>query len=434
MPKNIQAVRGMSDRLPADQLWFDWILRQFRRKAEVFNFNFIETPTVEFAALFDRSVGKVTDIVEKEMFEVNRLNKSVNVDQTDTDTMVLRPEGTAPIARAYIENGMNSLPQPVMLAYASKMYRYDRPQKGRLREFNQIGIEIIGDRHPINDALAILVAWQVLDSLRLRKFCVLEINTIGDVACKPKITKAVQDYFKQYSKHLCTDCQNRIKTQPLRILDCKNENCQAVVEGAPQLVDLVCPECNSHFQAVLEYLDELDIPYELNPRLVRGLDYYTRTTFEIRLREDERRQNALGGGGRYDELMKILGGKDAPGIGWALGVERIIEALKENKITPPPAINPAVMAIQIGERARKLMIKVVATLAKRGIKVATYLSKDILKSQLKTADKLNVRWALIVGQKEAYDQTVIIRNLEDRSQETVPLEKIDQAIIKRIKK
>lgn len=432
MPKIIQRPRGTQDILPTDQKYWRAIQASVDKILTKFSFGRIDTPVFESEETFLRPIGQHSDIVEKEMYEVTRLNDSKEIDD-ENKRLVLRPELTSATARAFIEHGFQSLPQPVKLWYFGPIFRYDRPQKGRYRQFYQYGLEIFGDASATADALVILTVWQILAELKIEKFVVLEVNTIGDKSCRPKIRKTLGDYFKNYTKELCADCQRRLSTNPLRILDCKVANCQPIIDQAPSVLDLVCEVCKDHFRLVLEHLDDLDIGYDLNPRLVRGLDYYTRTTFEIRAKDDERRQASLGGGGRYDELIEMMGGQSTSGVGFAGGVERLIELMVDQgqKVADRP--EPKICVVQFGQLARRKSLVLIAKLAKLGYSTISAFDKDSLNAQLKYANRMGVAYSLIIGQKEALENEVIVRNMSDGSQETVSVKKIDEVLKRRVK-
>jgi len=410
-----QTVTGMHDILPQDQAYYDKIQEAARKVFAFYDFEKIDTPVLEDANLFIKSVGENTDIVEKEMFTLKTKGK---------DILVLRPEGTAPIMRAYIEHGFLSLPQPVRLWYFGPFFRYEKPQAGRYRQFNQFGVEIIGESDPIVDVQTILVMYSVLNDLGLKGLMV-KVNSIGDDNCRPLYRKALVKYLREKKTGLCSDCQKRMKVNPLRVLDCKNEKCQEVLAAAPQSVDYLCEDCKKHLKDVLEYLDELKIPYCLDSRLVRGLDYYSRTVFEIEsTREGENAGGALAGGGRYDSLSKMLGGGETPACGAAAGVERIITEMKENKAKVSFNPVPEVFFAQIGPLAKKKSLPILEELRKSGIKVGEAFGKDALKAQLGKASRLGVKVVLILGQREALNNMILIRNMQTAKQVEVKQDEI----------
>ena len=298
----------MHDILPQEQVWFEKIRREVKEAVEFYNFQKIETPILEVADVFERSVGAGTDIVEKQMFLLKTKGG---------DRLVLRPEGTAGIVRAYIQHGLSHLGQPLKLYYQGPLFRYERPQAGRYRQFHQVGLEILGgEDDPIYEAQVIVPLFRILEGLKLKQLTI-RINTIGCKNCRPNYIKKLQDYYKGHQKKLCVDCVRRLHVNPLRLLDCTNPECQKLKTGAPSILDSLCSFCNRHFKAVLEYIEELGLPYQLDNYLVRGLDYYNRTAFEIYA---EGHEGALAGGGRYDYLVEMLGGRSTPAVGGALGV------------------------------------------------------------------------------------------------------------------
>jgi len=432
MKFKIQKPRGTKDILPEEQKFWQYIFDKIEKYAKSYNFNRLETPIIEFKDLFTHSIGEGTDIVEKEMYEVSRFNKTL-IEEDDKDQMVLRPEYTAGIIRAYIENGMQSLPQPVKLFSCGPVFRYDRPQKGRYRQFWQFNLEIISDASPLTDTLLILLIWQIFQDLGLKEDIVIDINSIGCKACKPKIKKKITEYYKKYLDIVCDSCKKRFVTNPLRLFDCKEEKCQKIIAGAPQIIDNLCSDCKKHFTQVLEYLDELNIPYDLNLKLVRGLDYYTRTTFEFRDLKDSGRQSSLGGGGRYDNLIESYGGRSTPAIGFAGGIERIVEKIKEKNLKISDQKGPDVYIIQIGEKAKRKALILLKSMGEKGITATCSFGKESLKAQLKEANKLKSRISLIIGQREALDNSVIIKDMEDATQETIDIKDLENILLKKLR-
>lgn len=423
MKNNFQTPKGMHDILPLDQIYYQRIINTASKVFGFWGCEKIDTPILEDAELFTKSVGESTDIVEKEMYSLKTKGK---------DFLVLRPEGTAPVVRSYIQHGMHTLPQPVKLWYAGQFFRYEKPQAGRFRQFWQFGTEIIGEEDSVVDAQTILMFYKTLKDLGLKDL-IVRINSIGDDECRPDYKKLLLKYLKNKKNSLCPDCQRRLKTNPLRVLDCKQEKCQEVLAQAPQMVDSLCPQCHKHFKEVLEFLDELKISYYLDPFLVRGLDYYTKTVFEIKLATSQE-DLTLAGGGRYDMLVQMLGGGDIPACGGAAGIERIIEILKSQKTRisfPAPA---QVFLAQIGTLAKKKSLVLLEEFRKANIKVEETLGKDSLKTQLNRADKIGAKIALIIGQKESLGETVIIRDMKTGRQTTVSQENIVKEVKKRLKK
>ncbi|MHB0869996.1 MAG: histidine--tRNA ligase, partial [Chloroflexota bacterium] len=336
-----QAPRGTQDVLPEDEKYWRYVEDTATRLAGQFGYGLIRTPTFEDTSLFVRGVGESTDIVTKEMY---------SFEDKGGESLTLRPEGTAPVLRAYLEHGMASRPQPVKMYYLMSMYRYDRPQAGRFREFHQFGAEAVGDGAPQVDAEVILLVWRFFESLGLRDLT-LQLNSIGCPHCRPAYLETLVRHFTAHQMKLCHDCQRRLELNPLRLLDCKNEQCQPAILSAPASAGHLCDECQDHFAELRQILDAFNLPVILNPRLVRGLDYYTKTVFEV-WPAAVGAQSALGGGGRYDGLMEQLGGKPTPGIGFATGIERIILKLKEQGIPVPDVGRPFVYVAYLGDEAK----------------------------------------------------------------------------------
>ncbi len=419
-----QSPLGMHDILFDDQRYYQKIYELCQEIAKFYGFEKIDTPILEQSELFTKGIGVATDIVRKQMFTLKTLGG---------DWLTLRPEATAPVVRAYIQHGMASFPQPVKLWYFGPFFRAERPQFGRYRQFWQFGFEIIGHKSPILDAQIIQIFYEILKSLKLKNL-IVEINSIGCPECRPHFKRALTSYFRFQQSRLCRDCRRRLKENVLRILDCKEEKCQPVIHQAPQILDYLCESCNQHLKEVLEFCDELGIPYHLNPYLVRGLDYYTKTTFEIKLANEENKKNlALVGGGRYDNLARVLGGKDYAGVGGAGGIERIIILMKERgkKIFPSPP--PKIFLAQLGKLAKRKSLKLLLEFKNAKIPVAEYLSSDSLRSQLERANKLGVRYVLILGQKEALNKEIILKDMKTGSQRLIKLDKIVAEMRKRLK-
>jgi histidyl-tRNA synthetase len=408
--------------LPEEHKYFDYVRGCFESVIRAVGFEEITTPTFEDTGLFIRGVGKSTDIVEKEMY---------TFDDKSKNSITLRPEGTASICRAYIEDGMQSWPQPVKLYYFEPFYRYDRPQAGRYREFWQFGFEMIGDKSPLADAIGITSAYRVYEKIGVIDDLSLQINSIGCRNCRDKYIKELSKFYRENIKKICPNCKVRLEVNPLRQLDCKEEKCRVLAEEAPQIINHLCSDCHQHFKEVLEYLDEVGIVYELNPSLVRGLDYYNRTVFEF-WSQKEGAQNSMGGGGRYDSLIEMLGGKDTPALGFAGGVDRIVEFLKSKEIEVENNGKADVYVAQIGDSARKKCFKLLNELWRNAISAEGCLDKGTISEQLGTANKLGVKYTMLIGQKEAYDDTVIIKEMSSGNQETYPTNKAISEIRKRL--
>lgn len=445
--KYFQSSTGMHDILPHEQPWYQAVEKKVEDIARFYRFDKIETPILEETELFTKGVGQSSDVVEKQMYTFRTKGG---------DSVTLRPEGTAPVVRSYIQHGMIALPSPVKLYYNEPFFRYERPQRGRLREFHQIGFEVFGENSPAIDGELIQIAYVILKEVGLNDLRI-EVNSIGDSFCRPYYKKLLANYFRNRAAGFCFDCKRRLKVNPLRIFDCKEEKCIQIRSQAPQIVDHLCQDCHAHFKGLLEILDEIEIPYELNPFLVRGLDYYTKTVFEIffvketgKAKEGEATnsegsrvadqqasemaaQEALAGGGRYDNLVRLLGGKDSPAVGFAAGVERIVAHMKEENVVLPKIQEPALFLAQLGDSAKKKSLRILEELRKAKIPTAESIGKNSLKSQLHLADKLSVKFTIIIGQEEVLHNSAILREMDSGSQETVSLDKLVEEIKKRLK-
>ena len=423
-PKQFQTVRGMRDILPDIQPYWQKVRKAVEKIANDYSYHRIDLPLVEFRELYERGTGEGTDIVEKEMFKFKTQGG---------DDVALRPEGTPGVVRAYLQNGMQSWSKPVKLSYIGPMYRYDRPQEGRYREFYQFGFEAIGEKDPILDAQVIQMALRVFKLIGFKKLS-LQINSIGCSECRPSYNSLLVSYLNNRKKSLCMDCKKRLKKNPLRVLDCKEEKCTQVVSQAPQSIDHLCKDCKDHFTFLLECLDELDVSYEINSRLVRGLDYYTKTVFEIWASNDEDgARMALGGGGRYDGLVQTLGGRPTPAVGFAAGVDRVTEKMKEMNVKAFYPATPKVYLAQLGDMAKKKSLKIFEELEKSGIGVAESFGRGNLRSQLNQANQLDMDLVLIIGQREALDETVIIKDMKCGSQEVISFKKVVDQVKKKLK-
>jgi histidyl-tRNA synthetase len=337
-------------------------------------------------------------------------------DRSDNE-LALRPEGTAPVCRAYIEHGMDNLPQPVKLYYFADIFRYERPQAGRYRQHHQFGCEAIGEASPVIDAEVIHLALTFFSSLGLKQFS-LHLNSIGCRQCRPDYLKKLKKYYEPVAPTLCDDCRTRLVKNTLRLLDCKRPQCQAAAEGAPRNADHLCTDCHGHFQSLKSYLDALKIEYVLNHRLVRGLDYYTRTVFEIQPAEGGS-QSALGGGGRYDDLITELGGKPTPALGFATGMERIVANLKNEGIEVPQPEKPAAFIACMGDEAMEEGLRLAAQLREAGLSVLVSAGGRSLKAQLRQANTAGARYAAIIGDDEIKNGTIMLRNMESGEQQEI---------------
>jgi len=424
--KTPELLRGFRDILPDEQGRWNMVRDAIRDIAEAYTFDRIDLPVLERTDLFQRTVGKATDIIEKEMYTfTDPSNRSV----------ALRPEATASAARAYINHGMLERPQPVKLWYMGPMFRHDRPQAGRYRQFHQAGFESFGVHEPIVDAQLIVLGVQIFKDLGLD--VKVDINSIGTPECRQAYLAELVAYFRQHRSKLCDEDKKRLQKNPLRLLDSKDEITRELLDGAPQILDWLDEKSKEHFMKVLEFIEEVEIPFTLNPYLVRGLDYYSHTVFEFLPADDtgEKAQNALGGGGRYDGLVELLGGREeTPACGFALGLERIVRALGDKGIDPPQRPQPQVFFAQLGDAARRIGLNLYEEFRQAGIPVAEAFGKNALKAQLEAANKLNVDLTLILGQKEVLDGTIIIRDMESGAQEIVDVKKVVSLVEKKLRK
>jgi histidyl-tRNA synthetase len=421
-PRKLQTPLGVFDILPDDQLYYTFIKKVVRHRCRQSGFRRITTPVFEFTDVFQRSIGNETDIVSKEMYTFkDRKERS----------LTLRPEGTAGVVRAYIEHGMKELPQPVELYYIEPFFRYDRPQKGRYRQFWQFGFEVIGELDPALDAQIVLMSHKILEDLGIEALFTIQVNTIGCQTCRGKYITDLQNYYVGKERSLCENCVNRLDKNPLRLLDCKEEDCTILAQMAPKLSMYLCKDCKEFDEKFLMYLDELDLKYVKNESLVRGLDYYSRTVFEFWDRS-RGAQNAIGGGGRYDSLVETMGGQPTPAVGASFGMERIIYQMKREKIEVPSKDDLHIFVAQLGDEAKRKCLKLLWDLRDRGIKSVGALGKGSMKAQLKLADKFNVPYTLILGITEVRDGTIIIRDMAKGQQRHVPMDSIVDEVVKLI--
>jgi len=417
-----QTPKGVHDILPADHEYYTFVKKVVRHRLRQAGFRRISTPIFEFTDVFTRSIGAASDIVSKEMYTFK--------DRKDR-SLTLKPESTAGVVRSYIENNMQVLPQPVELYYIEPHFRYDRPQKGRYRQFYQFGYEIIGESDPALDVQSIHLAWKILDDLGIAQIFTLQLNSIGCQVCRPQYVTVLKDFYFGKERSLCAECKHRIDKNALRLLDCKEEDCQILAQIAPKLSDYLCQECKQYHNDVKEFLTELKLSYNENPNLVRGLDYYTKTVFEFWDRTDGA-QNAIGGGGRYDGLVELMGGPPTPACGFAAGMERIIANMKREKIRVPKKDDLHVFVAQLGKESKKKCLPLIAQLREAGIKTMGALGKGSIKVQMRLADKFKVPYTIILGLTEVREGTAIIRDMQVGTQKTVPFEDTVEEIIKLI--
>jgi histidyl-tRNA synthetase len=402
------ALKGVQDILPPDITLWQKVEAVSGEVFSLYGFQEIRPPIIEPTDLFARSIGETTDIVEKEMYTFpDKAGRSIT----------LRPEGTASVVRAYVEHHLYNLPAPQKYFYSGPMFRYERPQKGRFRQFHQIGVEAFGVAAPLMDAEIIAMLRVLLERLGLTGVN-FEVNSIGCEKCRPAYRKALQDFFSGRLDDLCPDCKRRYEHNPLRILDCKVERCIELRQGAPRVTDFLCEECRRHFEKVLSAITLLNIPYVINPDMVRGLDYYAGTTFEV-TSEHLGSQKAVAAGGRYDRLVEEFGGPPTPAVGFALGMERITALLGEKE--GPATAFPDVYIAPIGERAAAEGFLMAERLRARGLRVEAGYDGASLRSQLRKADRLAARYVLIVGDDELSTGSVKWKNLKDGSQGEVEM-------------
>lgn len=412
----LQSPKGMRDFFGDTFYQKQGFYEKAQEIAEYYGFSGIETPIMEYEEIFRKGVGDNTDIVEKEMYSLKTRGG---------DHLVLRPEGTAGVMRSYIEHGMGSLPQPVFLYYGGPFFRHDKPQKGRYRQLYQFGLEIIGSDKAVLDAVIIQTGYQIVKESG--RDIVVKINTLGDTEVRKEYLQKLTAFYRKNINDISTKDKERLETNPLRVLDSKEPETKKVNEHAPTLISTLNKTSKEHFKLVLECLDAANIPYEIDNTLVRGLDYYTHTVFEYVMYDDKGNESlALGGGGRYDGLAKTMGhNKDVPAVGLGLGVDRIIETAKKNAFNEKDRIKPKFFFIQIGLEAKVQAFNIIETLRKKKYPIKHSLSKNNLGVQLGTAESLGIPYALIFGQKEAMDKTVIVRDMKTREQKTVDVEQLD---------
>ena len=416
-----KAPRGTFDILPQEHAYWKYVEEKAASLCHLYGYQPLSTPVFEDAQIFTKTVAGGTDIVDKEMY--------IFEDKSGQE-LALRAEGTAPVCRAYLEHGLFNLPQPVKLYYIGPAFRYERPQSGRYRQHHQFGFEALGEADPALDAEVIEMARQFFYSLGLSRFTI-QLNSIGCELCRPGYLEVLRQHYAGYTDHLCPDCKARLVKNPLRLLDCKKPSCQEIAKTAPKIADYLCPECQLHFQSVQKYLGAMSIRFQLNPRLVRGLDYYTRTVFEVEPREKEG-QSTLGGGGRYDNLIEELGGKPTPAVGFAAGLERIILNLKKQKLDIPALPKPDAFIAYLEEEAKIEAMKIASELRKAGIAVIMATGDKSLKGQMRQANSLGIAYALILGKQEISKRNVMLRDMRSGEQKTIPLAEI-AGILKQLK-
>jgi histidyl-tRNA synthetase len=413
----INSIRGFNDILPPDTNIWQHIEKEARNLFEAYGFSEIRVPLVERTGLFSRSIGETTDIVEKEMYTFS---------DRHGESITLRPEGTAPVVRAYIEHKLYTSNPVTKLYYLGPMFRYERPQKGRFRQFYQIGAEVFGVDDPQVDAETLEMLVSLFQRLGLKDIN-LQINSLGCKECRPLYKEKLLSYVKDKKANLCHDCQRRLEINPLRTLDCKSHTCIEITSTAPSILDSLCNMCKSHFEKVKQYLELSQISFSINPKMVRGLDYYIRTTFEI-IAHGLGSQNAVAAGGRYDGLVKSLEGPDVPGFGFAIGMERLVMLLKENGQGARGKGQELAFVAILGEKAEKTAIPLIKMLRDQGIRLERDYGSKGIKAQMKKADKLGARFVLILGDDELAANSITIKNMQSGEQEKVPLNKAEERL------
>jgi histidyl-tRNA synthetase len=406
-----RAPRGTSDILPQEQRYWRYVEARAMALGQRYGYGRLDTPVFEQTSLFVRGVGQGTDIVEKEMYSFQ---------DRGGDSVTLRPEGTAPACRAYLEHGMHNLPQPVRLYYFSPAFRYERPQAGRFRQHNQFGVEALGDGDPSVDAEVVEMAWQLMKELGLSDLTLL-LNSIGDSQCRPAYLEHLKGYYASRTQDLCQDCRQRLERSPLRLLDCKQETCIAMALEAPKTTDHLCSECRGHWERLLSYLQRLDIPFREEHRLVRGLDYYTRTVFEIQPPE-QGAQSTICAGGRYDGLIQELDGPPTPGIGFAAGMERMVLNLKRQEVPVPKEDSIKAVVVYLGDTAKEEALSLASGLRREGIGAVLAPAGRSLRAQLRYANSLEAPYALILGEDEMKRGSVVLRDMAKGEQREVPVQ------------
>ena len=414
----IKGVRGAPDILPDEIGRWQRVEEVARSIFHTYSYTEIRTPIFEKTELFVRGIGEGTDIVEKEMYTF--LDRS-------RESLTLRPEETAPVLRAYLEHNLKAKASLVKVYYIGPMFRHERPQAGRFRQFHQIGAEAIGSDHPAVDAELLALLQQFFHELKLKEV-ELNLNSIGDPVCRPRFREHFVAFMEAREQDLCEDCRMRLRRNPLRILDCKNEGCRRVVEGAPKPIQFLCEPCAEHFQTLEDLLRLLGVKYTINDRLVRGLDYYTRTTFEF-VNQTLGAQNAIAGGGRYDGLIEALGGPPTPGIGFAMGIERVVASL--SKELPAAASFQGVFVATLGREAWERGLSIVQALRQRGVRATLDVEGRSLKGQLRQANKEQFRYCLILGEDELKKGQGTLKDMEGGGQESIRLGEAVERLVER---
>lgn len=418
----INGPRGTKDILPDTVAQWTHVEKVIRELCARYGYHEIRTPIFEHTELFLRGIGETTDVVEKEMYTFTDRGER---------SLTLRPENTASVVRSYLQNKLYAADALVKLFYIGSMFRYDRPQAGRYREFHQFGVEALGEENPAVDAEIIVLAVEFLRALGLHELK-LHLNSVGCPKCRPVYREKLQEFFRPHLEELCTDCRSRFERNPLRLLDCKNEHCHALAEGAPRITDCLCDECRVHFTEVQSYLTAAGIPFELDANLVRGLDYYTKTAFELKY-TPLGAQSAVAGGGRYDGLVEEVGGPPTPGIGFAVGLERVLLALEKQELLPeePEAVD--VFVVALGEAAQIPAFKLLYELRAAKLSAAMDFAGRSMKAQMKQANKKNARFVAILGEDEVKEASALLKDMKTSEQKKLALKDFVPALCVEVK-
>ncbi|MCR1898202.1 histidine--tRNA ligase [Irregularibacter muris] len=412
-----KAPRGTKDVIPAEVYKWQYIEKVIKDLCDIFGYKEIRTPEFEHTELFQRGVGDSTDIVQKEMYSFK--------DKGDRN-ITLKPEGTSPVVRAFIENKLYADAQPTKMYYITPAFRYERPQAGRLRIHHQFGVEVFGSQHPSVDAEVISIAMTLYEKLSIKNL-ELHINSVGCPKCREKYNKLLREFLAIKLPSLCSTCNDRYETNPMRILDCKVENCQKELQDAPLMIDYLCEDCKSHFELLQNYLKELNIDFIVDPKIVRGLDYYTKTAFEI-ISTEIGAKGTVCGGGRYDGLIQEVGGPETPGIGFGMGIERLLLSLENQNIDIPSSKGFDLFIATLGQEADKKAFEIVYNLRKSDIKAEKDYMERSLKAQLKYANKINAHYVVILGQEEIENNKAVLKNMRLGEQQEINLLTIDETL------
>ena len=404
-------IKGTEDVLPKDSYRWQFVENIMSREAQKFGFKEIRTPVFEHTELFARGVGQTTDVVQKEMYTFETKGK---------ESVTLRPEGTAGSARAILEHSLTNEGLPIKAYYHTSCYRYEKPQAGRLREFHQFGVEEYGTSSPIADAEIIALGQSIIDALGIQNIK-LEINSIGCPKCRQNFHNALKEYFEKYKGDLCGTCLTRLEKNPMRILDCKSPVCSEICKDAPQILDYLCEECESHFEMVKKYLDLSKIEYTVNPKIVRGLDYYTKTVFEF-VSNDIGSQGTVCGGGRYDGLIEELGGQHLPSLGYAMGMERLLMVMENQGIEIPQPEPCALYVAGLGEKAQQKAFEIISQVRTFGLQCETDVVGRGLRAQMKYADKIGAQFSMVLGDNELEENTATVKNMNSGEQYQLKLD------------